>query len=104
MRRGRFTVLLTAPKVPAPNVPFGGPKCGRLKRLKNSVRNSMFILSSGPKYVLLKTAKSKLLTPSCRKVASTRDSSPKPHAGAEVKHAVLNHSPILRVAPPGSDL
>src|ERR1700758_4059065 len=106
MSRGRFTVFETTPKVllpvPVPGsnaqlprsettqVPFGGPNCGRLKRLKNSVRNSIFILSSGPKYVLLNIAKSKFLTPSCRKVASTRDSSPKPHAGAEVKQLVLN--------------
>src|SRR5438876_12253319 len=48
--------------------------------------------SLGPKYVLLKTAKSKLFTPFCRSVASTRDSLPKPHCGGAVKHAVLNHS------------
>src|SRR5438067_2036504 len=48
--------------------------------------------SLGPKVVLLKMAKSKFLTPSCRSVGSTRDSLPKPHCGGAVKHAVLNHS------------
>ena len=79
--RGFPTVLVTAPKFAlfdVQQVPFGGPHWTWLKRLKNSVRNSRFILSSGPKRVFLKMAQSKLLMPFIRSVGSTRDSLPKP--------------------------
>ena len=56
-------VLVTCPKFPLggarQQVPFGGPNCGWLKRLKNSVRNSIAALSA--MVVFLKMAKSKFL-------------------------------------------
>src|SRR6266849_1681210 len=80
------------PKSGAARSVFGAANCAWLKMLKNSVRNSRFIRSPGPKVVLLNTAKSKLLTPFCRRPESTRDSFPKPQLGGGVKQAVLNHS------------
>src|ERR1700730_266666 len=62
-------VLVTTPKLgllAVQHVPFGGPNWGWLKRLKNSVRNSMFALSAID--VFLKIAKSKLLMPCCRRL------------------------------------
>src|SRR2546430_11610678 len=56
--------------------------------LKNSVRNSVFMVPVGS--VFLRTGKSKLLIPCCRKVASTRDSSPNPQSGGGTKQLVLN--------------
>src|SRR5436853_6641097 len=73
-------VLVTTPKLAlfaVQHVPFGGPNCGWLKMLKNSVRNSMFARS--PIVVFLNTAKSKLLMPCWRRVGSTRGSLPKAH-------------------------
>src|SRR5438309_9659657 len=102
MKRGRLTVLVTTPKFPLPNVPFGGPNWGWLKRLKNSDRNSIFILS--PIEVFLNTAKSKLTTPCCRSVGSTRGSSPKPYAGGSVKQLVLNHCDTRETELPEVDL
>src|SRR5690348_3434843 len=57
--------------------------------LKNSVRNSTPILSV--MVVRLNIAKSKLLMPGVRRVASVRDSLPKPHCGGAAKQLVLNH-------------
>src|SRR2546427_9340121 len=81
-------VLVTTPKFGLVKVPLGGPNCGWLKRLKNSVRNSMYARSVT--LVLLKTAKSKLLIPCCLIVGSTRASLPKPQAGGATKQLVLN--------------
>src|SRR5437899_658520 len=71
---------------------FGGANCVRLKRLKNSPRNSSPSLLSGPNWVRLNKAKSKLFTPEPRSLGSVRDSSPKTKSGGETKQAVLNHS------------
>src|ERR1700751_1001912 len=98
MRRGLLTCELTTPKVDAPKLVLGGPNCGWLKRLKNSVRNSNPALSVI--MVRLKTAKSKLETPFMRSVGSTRASSPKLHGPGATKHAVLNHSPNFDSALP----
>src|SRR6266849_2412429 len=100
MRRGLPTCEVTFPKLPEPSPVLGGPNVGWLNRLKNSVRNSRPSLSSGPKFVLLKAAKSKLTIPSCRSEESTRDSFPYPHCGGAVKQAVLNHSLNLALWPP----
>src|ERR1700740_1934890 len=61
--------------------------------LKNSVRNSIPIFS--PIMVRLNTAKSKLLIPGPRRIASTRDSLPKPHCGGGAKQLVLKYSTSL---------
>src|SRR6266849_590076 len=105
MRRGRLTVLVTTPKfalLSEQQVPFGGPNWGWLKRLKNSVRNSTLNLSVME--VSLNTTKSKLTTPCCRNVASTRDSSPKLYPVACEKQFVLNHPEILEAELPEVDL
>ena len=47
--RGLFRRELTTPKLPAPKAVPGAANWGRLKRLKNSVRNSRFMFSLGPK-------------------------------------------------------
>src|SRR6266568_8874900 len=98
-------VLVTTPKLAlfaVQHVPFGGPNCGWLKMLKNSVRNSMFARS--PIVVFLNTAKSKLLMPCWRRVESTRDSLPKPQSGGAAKHDVLNHPPSFDTGLPDTDL
>src|SRR5207245_5146049 len=107
MRRGCALpmVLVTTPKLAlfaVQHVPFGGPNCGWLKMLKNSVRNSTFARS--PIVVFLNTAKSKLLMPCCRRLASTRDSLPKPQSGASVKQFVLNQLLSLDTGLPETDL
>src|SRR6266576_1101653 len=81
MSRGLPSVLVTTPKLDDARVVFGAANCGWLKMLKNSVRNSRFIRSPGPKVVLLNTEKSKFLTPSRRRPGSTRDSFPKLNEG-----------------------
>src|SRR5437016_7687560 len=98
-------VLVTTPKLAlfaVQHVPFGGPNCGWLKMLKNSVRNSIFARS--PIVVFLNTAKSKLFIPCCRRVASTRDSLPKPQSGGGGKHEVWNQWLSLETALPEVDL
>src|SRR6202008_3228337 len=60
--RGLFATALTTPKLLAPKVVPGAANCERLNKLKNSVRNSRFVLSV--KFVRLKMAKSKLIMPS----------------------------------------
>src|ERR1700739_2791484 len=85
-------MLVTCPKVEEPTLVFGGANCVRLKRLKNSLRNSIPSLSSGPNRVRLNSAKSKLFTPEPRRLGSVRDSLPKTKSGGETKQAVLNHS------------
>src|SRR5215468_6802514 len=85
-------MLVTCPKVEEPTLVLGGANCVRLKRLKNSDRNSSPSLSSGPNRVRLNRAKSQLFTPEPRSEGSVRDSSPKTKSGGETKHAVLNHS------------
>src|SRR5216684_7724306 len=113
MRRGRLTVLVTTPKLALVKVPFGGPNWGWLNRLKNSVRNSTLNLSVME--VLLNTAKSKLTTPCCLIVASTRGSLPKTHSllgppvaasvpPGWVKQEVLNHSETRETELPEVDL
>src|SRR5438445_5519322 len=97
-------VLLTTPNVDDPTLVLGGANCVRLKRLKNSVRNSSPIFSSGPKRVLLNKEKSQLLTPDARRFASVRDSLPKVKSAGDVKQAVLNHSFSLAEPPEGADL
>src|SRR5579863_4560391 len=72
----------------------GCEKYGWLNKLKNSVRNSIPTLS--PIFVLLNTAKSKLLIPGPRRTGSTRDSVPGPKSGGAAKHEVLNHSARVR--------
>src|SRR5260370_5773317 len=93
-------VLLTTPKVDDVTLVFGGANCVRLKRLKNSVRNSIPSFSSGPKRVLLNKAKSKFLTPEPRSEGSVRASLPKVKSGAAAKQAVLNHSLMSFPLPP----
>src|ERR1700722_9682247 len=92
MKRGWLSWLFTIPKVPLPRVPPGGPNWTRLNVLKNSVRNCKPSLFSGPKFVVLYNAMSQLLIPAPRIVASTRDSSPKPHSAGGVKQLVLNQT------------
>src|SRR5579864_6822791 len=89
-------VELTTPNPAAPKPVAGMPKYGWLNRLKNSVRNS--IPNFSPIWVLLKTAKSKLLIPGPRSTGSTRDSEPGPKSGGAAKQAVFNH--WLRWLPP----
>src|SRR5580692_135529 len=91
MSRGLFNWLFTSPKPDPPKPVFGGENWTRLKVLKNSVRNCKPSLSSGPKFVVLNIAMSQLLIPALRSVASTRDSSPKPHAAGAVKQFGLIH-------------
>src|SRR5271156_4702199 len=71
---------------------FGGPNWTRLKVLKNSVRNCKPSLFSGPKVVVLNNAKSQLLLPAPRSVASTRDSSPKDQSPGAAKQFGLNQA------------
>src|ERR1700691_517032 len=106
MRRGLFNWLLTIPKLvllvaPSPTLlqqaVLGGPNCTRLNVLKNSVRNCKPSLFSGPKFVVLNKAKSQLLIPAPRIVASTRASSPKPHSAGATKQLVLNQTNWLPV-------
>src|SRR5713101_3697948 len=85
-------VLVTLPKFAEPTLVLGGANCVRLKRLKNSVRNSSPNLLSGPNWVRLNNAKSKLFTPEPRRLESVRDSLPKVKSAGEVKQEVLNHS------------
>src|ERR1700678_2490326 len=97
MRRGVFSWLFTIPKVLLPRVLPGGPNWTRLNVLKNSDRNCKPSLFSGPKFVVLNNAKSQLLIPAPRIVASTRDSSPKPHSAGATKQLVLNQTTLLVV-------
>src|SRR5262244_2446708 len=92
--RGLLTVLWTLPKLPEGRKVIGGPNCGRLKRLKNSARNSRPSLSAGPKVVLLNTAKSKLRIPCWRRLESTRGSFPNVNALGCEKQEVLNHHSV----------
>src|ERR1700677_552517 len=99
MSLGVLSWLLTTPKLPVggpvQQVVFGGPNWTRLNVLKNSVRNCKPSLFSGPMFVVLNTAKSQLLIPAPRSVASTRDSSPKPHSAGATKQLVLNQLMLL---------
>src|ERR1700728_407467 len=96
MSLGVLSWLLTTPKLPVggpvQQVVFGGPNWTRLNVLKNSVRNCKPSLFSGPKFVVLNKAKSQLLIPAPRSVASTRDSSPKLHASGAEKQFTLNQA------------
>src|SRR5262245_33978653 len=67
----------------------GKPNCVRLKRLKNSERNSRPTVSVS--FVRLKSAKSKLLIPCARSFGSTRLAVPKVKAAGCEKQEVLNH-------------
>src|SRR6266850_1170074 len=89
------SVLLTTPKFDDEKLAFGGANCVRLKILKNSLRNSIPSLSSGPKRVLLNNAKSKFLTPDPRSVGSARDSLPKVKSAGS--NAPRNGSQKLRL-------
>src|SRR5258708_1032612 len=86
------SVLLTTPKLDDVTLVFGGANCVLLKILKNSDRNSSPSFSSGPKRVLLNSAKSKFLIPDPRTVGSARGWLPKVKSAGAVKQAVLNHS------------
>src|SRR5207245_4456975 len=100
-------VLVTTPKFALlllQQIVFGGANWVRLKRLKNSVRNSTAMRSSAPKVVRLKIAKSKLSMLSDRRAASTRDSLPKVKSVGATKHAVSNQPFSLAVALPEVDL
>src|SRR5260370_41469681 len=79
---------------------FGSANRVLLKRLKNSVRNSIPSFSSGPKRVLLNKAKSKFLTPEPRSEGSVRASLPKVKSGGAAKQAVLNNSLMSCPLPP----
>src|SRR5271156_5070715 len=103
MSLGLLSWLLTIPKpvllvagtarlVLLQQAVLGGPNCTRLNVLKNSVRNCKPSLFSGPKFVVLNKAKSQLLIPAPRSVASTRDSSPKLHASGAEKQFTLNQA------------
>src|SRR5258708_34760608 len=83
-------VLLTTPNVDEPTLVLGGANCVRLKRLKNSVRNSSPSFSSGPKRVLLNKEKSQLLTPDARRFGSVRDSLPKTQSAGAAKQAAFS--------------
>src|ERR1700722_312074 len=92
-------VLVMEPKLALfrmQHVVLGGANCVRLNKLKNSTRDSTPARPSAPKTIFLKIAKSKLFTPSERRVASTRGSSPKVKSAGATKHAVLNQSPRLK--------
>src|SRR5271156_2901092 len=106
MSLGLLSWLLTIPKpvllvagtarlVLLQQAVFGGPNWTRLNVLKNSVRNCKPSLFSGPKFVVLNNAKSQLLIPAPRNVASTRDSSPKPHSAGATKQLALNQTTLL---------
>src|ERR1700728_4838247 len=96
MSLGVLSWLLTTPKLPVggpvQQVVFGGPNWTLLNVLKNSVRNCMPSLFSGPKLVVLNNAKSQLLIPAPRSVASTRDSSPNDQSSGAVKQFGLNQA------------
>src|SRR6476620_523156 len=103
MSRGFPTVLVTTPKLgllAVQQVRSGGPNCGWLNILKNSVRNSRPRRSLGPKVVRLNTATSQLLAPCIRTLGSTRASSPNPHAGGGAKQDGLNQPSSREVALP----
>ena len=100
MSRGLLTVFVMLPKLADGRKLSGGPNCWRLKRLKNSVRNSRPSLSAGPNVVLLNTAKSKLRIPCWRSLESTRGSFPNVNAFGCEKQEVLNHSFSLDSALP----
>src|SRR5271156_1332814 len=92
MSLGLPSWLLVMPKLAlfdAQQAVFGGPNWTRLNVLNNSVRNCKPSLSSGPKVVVLKNARSQLSIPSPRRVGSTRDSFPKPKSAGAVKQFVL---------------
>src|ERR1700674_5178597 len=91
------------PMVEEPTLMFGGANRVRLKRLKNSLRNSSPNLLSGPNWVRLNSAKSKLFTPEPRSLGSVRDSLPKVKSAGETTQAVLNHS-FSRGTPEGVDV
>src|ERR1700722_2790141 len=94
-------VLVTTPKFALfeeQQVVFGAANCVRLKRLKTSTRNSRLVLPSWSSTRFLNAATSKLLTPSARKLESTRDSLPNVKSAGAVKHAVLNQL-LSRAAP-----
>src|SRR5581483_1623016 len=74
--------------VPLANtVVFGGPKFTRLKRLKNSARNSRLVLSV--RAVVLNSEKSKLARPGPLKLP--RPTLPNVPAGGSENAAGLNH-------------
>jgi len=68
--------LDTWPNVELPTFVLGGAHWFRLNVLKNSARNPIPNLSSGPNAVFLNIAKSQLFTPEDRNVGSVRDSLP----------------------------
>src|SRR5271156_1939774 len=87
--------LLVIPKLALFDVQqavFGGPNWTRLNVLKNSVRNWKPNFSSGPKFVVLTSARSQLSIPAPRSVPSTRDSFPKPKSLGAVKQFGLNQA------------
>src|SRR5258708_19591167 len=87
-------VLVTTPKFADPTLVLGGANCVRLKRLKNSVRNSSPNLLSGPNWGRLNRAKSKLFTPEPLKFPSVLDSLPKLNPAGNPNQPVFNHSLI----------
>src|SRR5271155_5538537 len=103
MSLGLLSWLLTIPKpvllvagtarlVLLQQAVFGGPNWTRLNVLKNSVRNCKPSLSQGPKFVVLKIARSQLSMPAPRSVASTRDSFPNAKSPGGVKQFGLNQA------------
>src|ERR1700733_4489097 len=90
-----FNWLFVIPNVPlfyVQQAVFGGSNCARLKVLKNSVRNWKPSFPSGPKFVVLKSARSQLSIPAPRSVGSTRDSFPKPKSLGAVKQVGLSQA------------
>ena len=67
---------MTSPfrSLPEPSPVLGGPNCGWLNRLKNSVRNSSAPVRRRDEVVFLKPPSRNWLIPSWRSVESTRDS------------------------------
>src|SRR5271163_3523681 len=95
MSLGLPSWLLVMPKLAlfdSQQAVFGGPNWTRLNVLKNSVRNCKPNFSSGPKLVVLRSARSQLLIPAPRSVGSTRDSFPNPKSLGAVKQFGLNQA------------
>src|SRR6202049_1689838 len=95
MSLGLPSWLLVMPKLAlfdSQQAVFGGPNWTRLNVLKNSVRNCKPSFSLGPKFVVLKTARSQLSMPAPRSVASTRGSFPNAKSPGGVKQFGLNQA------------
>jgi len=109
IRRGLVpgSVLVTTPKLAlllVQQLVLGGANCARFNRLKNSTLNSKPMRSCWPSNTLLNPARSKLSTPSERKVESTRGSVPNVKSAGAAKHAALNQPRSRRLLLAGVEL